>query len=231
MLEQNAKGRLAGSFYRALGERDKAGCLDLVLQEMRRGTITVPELYEEVLAYSLNQIASNQITQRIAIWEEHVQSGIVRSAIEVCYPYVLAARQVHGSGTKLPKALVLCQEEEYHELGARMATDFLTLLGFDAVFIGANTPAREAYAAVRDLKPVLVCLSVTNFFHLTRLQRLIDGMRELCEEGKVGPFRIVAGGHALANTPGARNQISPDDFAFSFRDLQALKEAHYATSF
>ncbi len=44
-------------------------------------------------------------------------------------PYILKERDKQNYALPLPEAVVFCQEEEYHELGARMATDFLPFSG------------------------------------------------------------------------------------------------------
>jgi len=224
MNRESAIALLYEAFTRALSARDKARCIQLAREALDSESISIPELYEGVLAMSLYQIASNDKEQKISIWEEHVQSGIVRSVIEISYPYILKMLKKEGN-EQLPVAVVFCQEEEYHELGARMATDFLTLLGFEAVFIGANTPAEDALAAVVALKPKLVCISVTSFFHLTKLQNLIQGMRALMVAGRVSQFSIVAGGYAVNNTPGVAAQLKPDYFASCYSDLVKIREA------
>lgn len=215
---------LYDSFLAALNARNKERCIQLVREALDTGSISIPELYEDVLAMSLCQIASNENDQKIAIWEEHIQCGIVRAGIEIAYPYLMKLVARPGGSQQQPVAVVLCQAEECHELGARMATDFLILLGFDAFFIGANTPAQEALAAIKALKPRLVCISVANFFHLTKLQRLIHDMRSLQEQGQVPSFSIVAGGYAVKNTPGAVDKIKPDYFAHCYRDLARIAE-------
>jgi len=224
MNRDSATKALFDSFALALNKRDKSRCIQLVREALEDESISIPELYEGVLSRSLQEIATNEKEQKLAIWEEHVQSGIVRSVIEISYPYIMNLIAKDQSLPR-PTAVVCCQEEEYHELGARMVTDFLTLLGFDAFFIGANTPAEEALAAVVTLKPRLVCISVTNFFHLTKLQRLINGMRAHMARGDVPNFKIVAGGYAVKNTPGVTEQLTPDYFAYSYRDLAKIGEA------
>lgn len=216
---------LSCSFISALSSHDKIRCIQLVKDALDADSISIPELYENVLARSLYLIATNEKEQQVSIWEEHIQSGIVRSVVENTYPYIMKFMLRVDTSQKRPVAIVFCQEEEYHDLGARMVTDFLTLLGFSAFFIGANTPAKEAFAAITVLKPRLVCVSGTNYFHLTKLQGLINGMRSLMVSGHAPTFSIVVGGYSLKNTPGVKEQIIPDYFAYSYSDLAKISEA------
>jgi methanogenic corrinoid protein MtbC1 len=212
--------QLKQKFHEALKNLDKPSAINLVIKALEGGSITIIDLYTEILGPSLGAISSNEFNQEISIWEEHIQSGIVRTALEISYPYVLAQRPQSGKGTL--SAIVFCLEEEYHELGARMTTDFLTLLGFDAHFIGANTPKKEALDSIEKLNPNLICISVTNYFHLTRLKDLIALMRS---DLKNSQTKIVVGGYAIDHTPHAKDEIETDFFAHSFDDLKAIKEA------
>ena len=168
-------------FSQALINHDKELAIKHITEALEKRTIDVKTLYETILAPSLNLISSNQIEQEMPIWEEHLSSSIVRSVLELTYPFVLAERDAsntpEGALISREKAIVFCLEEEYHELGARMITDFLTLLNFDAYFIGANTPKREIFKAIAYFKPTLVCVSVTNFYHLAKLHSLIEQLK------------------------------------------------------
>lgn len=212
--------RIKTAFIKAITSKDKELCINIAINALEKEDISPVELYEKVLAPSLYNIAGNYKEQEMAIWEEHVISGIVRTIIEICYPYILKERNKENYDLPMPKAVIFCQEEEYHELGARMATDFLTILGFDACFIGANTPKEEAVDALLKIRPALVCISVTNYFHLTKTNVIIKDMRNAYEK----PFTIVVGGYAAHNTPHAKEKINADYFAMSFEDLKNVKE-------
>ncbi len=211
---------LLGEFMKHLESLNKEKCISLIKEALDNKSISIPNLYENVLAKGLANISSNEKEQEITVWEEHVQSGIVRTAIEMSYPYILEKRDSIGNGDL--KAIVFCQEEEYHELGARMITDFLTLLGFNAVFVGANTPKLEAIDAIIDFNPDLVCISVTNYFHLMTLKDLINDLRNVKSRHNI-KFKILVGGYAIDNTPSVKEKISPDYYANSFEELKKIR--------
>lgn len=212
--------KIREEFQRKMLTRDKTGCAKLVIDSLEAGELDVVELYEEVLSPSLSSISGNNTEQKISIWDEHMRSGIVRMAIELSYPYIVKKDTVQLDS---PRAMIFCIEEEYHELGARMTTDFLTLLGFDSYFIGANTPEEEAIDAALELKPDLVCISASNFYNLVKIQEVIDSLRELISKDKAKPFSIVVGGYAVANTEGVKEHVKPDYFANSYGDLEKIK--------
>lgn len=127
---------------------------------------------------------------------------------------------------------MVCLEEEHHELGARMSSDYLTLLGFDSFFIGANTPKNEIVNAIETLQPDVVCISVTNYFHLTRLHTLTD-MLAKSDVGYISKasttdekvYKLVVGGYAVHHSSNVASLVKADYLIDSFQDLVPVKEA------
>lgn len=206
--------KLYEDFIKALSAQDKISCVQLTLQALESPTFDIPQFYEHVLAKSLQ----NMDAETTEIWVEHIQSNIVRTCMELCYPKILDAKP-----PAILKAMVFCQEEEYHELGARMTSDLLELLGFNATFIGANTPPEESLKAIEALCPHLVCISVTNFFHLAHLHHLVEQIK------KYTSVKILVGGYAIFHSSKVREQIKADYYAKSYDDLVQIKEALYAS--
>lgn len=223
----DARAILYQSFITALSQYDRTTAVELVIAALEKAQIDLVTLYEELLAPSLNSLASNDIEQTVPIWQEHVISGIVRTVLESSYPYVSKERNIkYPNTTPSQNALVFCLEEEYHEIGARMTADYLTLLNYKVIYIGANTPKREIFKAIEHLKPQLVCISVTNYFHLTKLYDLMAQLSALKNDHT---FYSVVGGYAIHHTPHAKEQIKADFYANGFDDLVKIKEATYET--
>lgn len=206
------------SFSEALKQLDKETCIQLTIGALDKPDFSLIAFYEDVLAHALHTIENDDV----AVWKEHVQSSIVRTCLELCAPYVLKSKKTLSP----PKnAIVFCQEEEYHELGARMTTDFLNLLGFDTLFIGANTPKTQALLAIQTLHPELICISVTNFYHLSKTPPLIQSIRTVTDA------KIIIGGYAVFHSSHVEDQIAADFYAKDYQDLKTIKEALYASVF
>lgn len=207
-------------FMSALSKMDKETCVELWLEILEGGEYEIPTLYETILVPSLNDIANHEHPQSVPVWEEHLQSGIVRTILELTYPYV-QKRCLSAESVPPLKALILCLEEEYHEIGARMVSDYLQLLSFDVFFIGANTPNKEILDAVKEIAPQLVVISITNFYHLFKLQSLITDIKDSLHKSPT----VVLGGYAIDHTPEAHRLVTPDYFAQVFQDFVNIKEA------
>lgn len=214
--------KLKREFQDALMRHDRALASKLVTEALSDGTVDIPTLYEGILAPSLNHIASNTHPQEVPIWEEHVQSNIVRTVLELSFPFVLKERDKTPSLETPPRALIFCPEEEYHEIGARMTADFLTLLGFDTLFIGANTPATEVISAIKAFNPILVSCSLTNYYYLTKVHKLFDFLKTAIPDPA---YKVLVGGYAIFHSSNVKELIQADFYANTFEDLRRLKEA------
>lgn len=208
-------------FQKSLFEYDKPKCIGYALHLLDSDSISIPDLYSQLLVPSLYAITEDSSIKEIPVWAEHVQSGIIRTILELCYPYIMKKAAPNPNHLK---AITCCLEEEYHELGAKMASDFLTLIGFDAYFIGANTPKEDIIKALQDLNPEILCISVTNYYHLTKLHSLLlelDNLRLAFDLH----FKIVVGGYAIDHTSNVDTTLHPDFFVHTFDDLKIVKEA------
>ncbi|MHB8963986.1 MAG: cobalamin B12-binding domain-containing protein, partial [Saccharofermentanales bacterium] len=202
-------------FNDALSRHDKPECVRIAMGILDTPQPDVVSLYEEVLRPSLTSIAANDKKQEIPVWDEHIRSSIVRSVIELCYPPVLKSAQ-ERTGLK---AAIFCTEDETHEIGARMVTDYLTLLGFDSVFIGASTPTDAILDAISHLQPDLVAVSVTNYYHLVALSALISKIRALTTL----KTKIVVGGYAISTLKNPEC-FDVDYISHGFDDLAKIRE-------
>jgi|GEM_PF-752037 len=204
-------------FYPALQAGDKIKCYKLVQAALTEGLL-IQDLYQAVLEKSLYTIASQSNKQSLPVWQEHLQTNIVLTLIETAFPYVMAQKQasIHK------RVLVCCPMEEYHFLGARMTYDFFTLLGFEAYYLGANTPDQEILCAVKDLSPDLVSISVTNYYHLSRVKHLVKTLKQL-------DVKVSLGGYAIQFTQGAHASLGADFYPYTYEDLEEIKEVLYET--
>lgn len=209
--------RLLGEFTAFLAREDKEGCVSWALGKLGTGDVDVITLYTDILAPAQNELVCWQ-DEHFCIWREHVRTSIVRTVIECCYPFILKEKARQGSPAR-GKAVVGCPAEEYHELGARMVADFLTVLGYDVTFVGANTPQKDLLAALEYVRPKIVGISVTNFYNLVATKKLVADLRRVRAE-KALDFRIVAGGNAFRHNPGAHIDMGIDAVLQTFGEIK-----------
>lgn len=223
-MEEKQKQNLE-TFSGFLAKFDKESAVGWCLSLLADG-MSVPELYEQILAPALNRIIIGRKEEHDMIWQEHIMSGIVRSIIENALPFVLRSRDAIARPGARPRALLVCPEQEYHELGIRMGLDFFTIAGYDVTYIGCNTPLSNIISAVRAVKPHVVCLGVSNYLNLSALLNIIPELRRM--DGFVA--QILISGSALSNTGRPAKDFGADGIVSSFADVQELRRNFHENS-
>lgn len=197
---------------------DKEKALKLCIESLEIGLVNVIDLYKSILTPALNSIVDEYEEDDTLIWKEHVRSGIIRTIIENCYPYVIKERDARGN-RNLGNIIVMCPRYEDHEIGARMATDFFTIAGYNAIFIGGNTPEQTMIKAVEDIKPIYISMSVTNYYNLIAANKTIDLIKKNFDYG----IKFILGGYAFVAQPNYYKDIGGDMLLKDFEDILELE--------
>lgn len=210
-------------FLTHLEKEDRQQCVDFALSKLSNKELDLVTLYDEILAPSMRESFNRVKHREICVWEEHVRSSIVRTVIECCYPYVIKERDERYRSPLAGSVIVFCPTEEYHELGARMVADFFTLCGFDALFVGANTPQTEIIEAIACVKPKYIGISVTNYYNLVAARKMVQKMGE-ARKTSGADFKIIAGGQAFERNPNMDKEMGADFFLSTFDDIRRLSQ-------
>lgn len=208
-------------FLSYLEKDDRFGCVDFILTGLINDNLNIVTVYEDILTPSLREEFCRQKQQPICVWEEHVRTSIIRTVIECCYPYVVKERNNRYQSAPRGKVIVVCPPDELHEIGARMVADFFTLCGFDAIFVGANTPQADILEAIGYVKPEYIAVSVTNYYNLLAARKMIASMHEFRKTTNAD-FKIIVGGLALEQNPCACDDVGVDLYLHSFQDIKNL---------
>jgi methanogenic corrinoid protein MtbC1 len=209
--------RMAEEFISILETEDRAKALEYIIGKLESGEAGIVEIYEEVLARSLNEMKLTG-EEKTDIWKEHVRSSIIKTIVENCYPYVVKERGSRGSQPDCKKVAVVCPVDEYHEIGARMIADYFTINGYDTTFVGSNTPKEVFISGIHVDRPDYVAISITNPYNLVSARNTIELIR------KSDPnVMILAGGSALSKLNDRASSLGADRYLTSFEDIEALK--------
>lgn len=199
---------------------DKEKAVAYILDKLKNQEIDVIDLYTKVLTPMLNNIECDLEDRRICIWKEHVKTAIIRTIVECSYPYAIRKRNELGR-KPAGKAAVICPPDEYHDLGARMAADFFTIAGYETIYVGGNTPYKDFYNAIETIRPDVVAISVSNYYHLVATKKMVEQLRTAVNN----QVKIVVGGYAFAHdTENKLQTVGADIHAGSFSDILALSE-------
>ena len=210
--------QIYGEFLEYLDNEDKENCINLITSKLDKKELDIPTLYKEILEPSLNAFYCDAEEEKMCIWKEHIRTSIIRTIIEICYLYILKERKEKGVKLLNQTILIGCPAEEYHDTGAKMIADIFTLYGFNAIFVGANTPREEVRDAINLLKPKFIGISVTISYNLVEAEKTISLIKQHTEfDGK-----IVVGGQAFQNNPDNYKKIGADILIRNFNEIEKL---------
>lgn len=203
------------NFIEILVTENRMAALTFILDLKARKNLSILEIYEDLLTPALNSMSPTG-DENIDIWQEHVRTSIIKTIIENMLPSL--AGEVPSGAAAGNVVAVLCPPEEYHDIGARMAADILTLAGFETIFVGSNTPYR-VFEAGLSARPIdYIAISISNPYHLVSARKIIDGIRKTHPK-----VRIIVGGSAILNHPDIAEVLKADYTAGSLRDLAKLE--------
>lgn len=139
---------------------------------------------------------------------EHLATAIVEVLLNRLYPRVSSPER---NGRRVVIGSV---EGELHQVGAKMACDVFEHCGWEALYLGADTPTYELLRTVHDLKPDAVGLSLSIASHLDKLQAALHLLR-----AAFPTLPLYIGGQGLRNLDG---QVVNGPAVHYFADLDTL---------
>ncbi len=201
---------LRESYLSAQLKGNRREALRLLVDEGILRGIPLPTLHLEVIQEAQREIGRLWQENLISVAQEHLATAISQLALSHLYRHL--PRDPSNGRT----VMLSCVEGELHELGARVASDFLEMAGFDVRFLGANVPTEHLVREVRAQKPDLLALSVTMTYHIPALRQAVAAVRE------VAPLLPLAvGGLAFTWVPGLEAELGVPFFGRDARELVA----------
>lgn len=172
-------------YFQALLRGDRRECVETVSRLMH-DRLDVRTLYLDLFQRSLYEIGDLWEQNRVSVAVEHMATSVTESLFPLVYPTIFSAEHIGRS------AVVSCVANEYHQVGGRIVADILELNGWDAYFLGANTPLADTIALVGSKNASLVGLSLSLYANLPALLAAIEGIRE-----RFPTLPVIVGGQAF----------------------------------
>lgn len=145
-------------------------------------------------------------TGRVNAAHEHVVSNIIRQKI------ISGIEGLPRTGTG-PLLLLLLPENEHHELGLLYVNYLLRHGGHRVLYIGANTPLRDALYVANLKKPDYIYLHLTAVHHRSQFVKFLTG---LCAGAPA--TKVLLSGYVALDTP----RVSAENLVL----LQSLSDVH-----
>jgi len=207
-LDSDGFSALCERYLAAQLSGNRREALRLLVDEGLLRGIPLQDIHLKVIQPAQYEIGRLWQENRISVAQEHLATAISQLALSHLY------RHLPRDPSNGKVVLLSCVEGELHEVGARMASDFLEMAGFDVRFLGANVPTSHLVHMVREQKPDLLALSVTMSYHLPALRAALEQVRAVSPQ-----LRIAVGGLAFTWAPGLENDLN---ISFHGRDAREL---------
>jgi methanogenic corrinoid protein MtbC1 len=175
-----------------------------LLRQAARDGLSADRIYLEILAPTLRDVGWLWQIGRVTVAQEHFCSAVTQFAMASLYDH-LDPQESNGR-----TVLVAGPGDERHEVGARMVADLLEQDGWNAIFLGANTPAGEVPEALAKHRADLLALSCTMTPHLSDLRAAIRAVRA---DPRTAATPVLVGGRPFALADGLWRRIGADGTA------------------
>jgi methanogenic corrinoid protein MtbC1 len=189
---------------------DRREALRLLVDEGLLRGIPLQDIHLKVIQPAQYEIGRLWQENRISVAQEHLATAISQLALSHLY------RHLPRDPSNGKVVMLACVEGELHEVGARVASDFLEMAGFDVRFLGANVPTSHLVRMVRDQTPHLLALSVTMTYHLPALRTALEQVRAAAPK-----LPIAVGGLAFTWVPGLERDLNVTFHGSDARELVA----------
>ena len=179
------RNELYQTYLNSLLKSGRGACLDIVTT-LLEDKIEIRELYTELFQKSMYRVGELWEINEISVAREHLATTITENMLSITYPYLFTGLQ------SAKKAIISCTANEYHQLGGKMVADIFELHGWDAHFLGVNTPVNELLTCIDEIKPDLVGLSLAVYFNIAALEATLEAIHV-----HFNNLDILVGGHAF----------------------------------
>lgn len=194
---------------------DRAAAESLILKAVGDG-VTIAEIYEKILAPAQERLGWMWHRGEISVADEHIGSVTTQTVISQLRSRF---RRAKANGRTM---VATSTPGDLHEIGLRMVADLFEIDGWNAVFLGANTPVADIIELLDRRKSHVLALSVSTALTLRDAGDLIESVRE---NGDVAATKVLVGGPLFKAVPELWRELGADGCAQSATEAVKLANA------
>ena len=183
--KNDTKDILYDPFLEALLSGNKRSGSAYIHKLLEQG-MAFPIVYEQVIKQALYRVGELWEHNKISVAEEHLATSISEAIMNELFAAIISPHRCSK------KVLVGCVEQEQHQVGAKMVADMFESKGWDSYYLGANIPATELINFARQLKPDMIALSVSIYFHMPLFEKMVKTIYS-----ELTSIPILVGGQAF----------------------------------
>ncbi|MHB9073396.1 MAG: cobalamin B12-binding domain-containing protein [Desulfobaccales bacterium] len=172
------------------------------------GIVTSPEtlmnFYLQVIQPCLYQVGNLWQRGVISVAQEHLASTVVARVMAATYARVEPMNPLKG------RAVVTAAPNNFHDIGARMLADCLSLDGWETDYLGANMPQSDLLGFLAGSPPSLVAISLAIPCNLMETEEIVKGIKS---HPYLKDARILVGGGLFLAYPELWHATGADGWA------------------
>ena len=197
-------------YLSALVNGKRRVCYEIVDHTKKKMT-SMTDLYTHLFQKSLYEVGKLWEFNHISVAVEHAATAITETLMNNVYADI---EQLNSTNYRV---LIASVPNEYHQIGAKMVADIFEINGWDAWYLGANTPTVDVIRLANDIKPHIIALSLSVYFHISELIAMIQTI-----QNNISRCQIIIGGQAFNHNNGEAfaNQFSGVDYIKSLDQLE-----------
>jgi len=147
------------------------------------------DAYVNIIQPTMYTIGGMWEKDEISVAHEHLATSIIMRIMSSFYDqYVLRTPDKY-------KILIAAAVNEFHEIGARIVSDYLEINGYDVRFLGSNMPSDDLVRILLKEKPRVLGLSVSMSYNIGKL---IETVKSIRSNSELSDIHIMAGGYAFS---------------------------------
>ncbi len=152
------------------------------LYHLYLNNLSIQEIFDNIVSPCMKNIGLKWLDNLLKIEDEHIAS---KALIDALYSFEKNITSIKSNGKK---AICVCIENEFHEIGILCVKITLEHLGWKVIYPGSDLPIKSLSDLIKKIKPDLVCLSVKGNYMKNKVSEII----ELSVKNKI---MIVNGGN------------------------------------
>jgi methanogenic corrinoid protein MtbC1 len=208
-------GVLARSYLSASIDGNRGDAVLMLDHAVDAGT-PVREIYLEVFQPVQREVGRLWQLHQVSVAQEHWVTAVTQVAMARISDRLIPTHELDKT------VITACVGKEQHDLGARMVSDFFEMEGWDARFLGANTPSDAVVGAVRECEADVLALSATMTSHVKGVADIITLLRA---DTELAETQVIVGGYPFNIAPDLWEHVGADGYAADAETAPAVAAA------
>lgn len=173
------------TYFDALLKGNRRTCSQTV-ERLIAQKVDVRDIYLNLFQKTMYKVGRLWELNRISVAVEHLATSITLNLLNLVYPLLFSEDKVDKS------AVIACVTNEYHQLGSQMVTDIFELNGWNAYFLGSNTPIDDLLSFIDKQNPDIVGISIAIYFNMQNMWKMVEKVRR-----EFPDLPVLVGGQAF----------------------------------